>query len=212
MLVKGSTAPTTFRPYKEPITLLPFNTTLRGVGTAKDKIVISENENGLYTATKVVNIGVVDLGTLNWGYNSDQRECFRAKLILSKIGTLTKPNILTTKYETGIQPTAIKTNGYISIFTETNILFIHDNSITEGDTTTFKNAMSGIYLFYELAEPTTEILSTTLTESEVMTILELGGSIDIINSNSNYVNGSTTTEMVYKLINTTTTSEVLSNE
>lgn len=201
-IINVGTTALQYTPYKEPITLLPFNTTLRGVGPAKDKIVISKNsDNEYYTATKVSNIGVVDLGTLDWQYNSNQKECFRAALSLSKIGTGSEPNILTTKYETGSQPTAIATNGYISIFNGTNILFIHDNSITEGDYASFKNAMSGVMLVYELAEPTQEVLSTTLTEAEVMTLLELGGSVEIVNSNSDFVNGSTTIEMVYKLIN-----------
>lgn len=52
-----------------------------------------------------------------------------------------------------------------------------------------------------LSISTSEVLSTTLTEDKVLPLLEFGGSINIINSNSNFVNGSTTIEMVYKKIN-----------
>ncbi|MGM9971353.1 MAG: hypothetical protein ACI35W_03010, partial [Anaeroplasmataceae bacterium] len=121
-----------YSPYKEPITILPFNTTLSGVNDVKDKIVISKNsDNDYYTATKIVNCESV-------AYTSGD---------------------------------------------EDNESYITDL------TTTIK----------PLETPTSEVLSTTLTESDVMPLLELGGSVDIINTNN--VQGSTTIEMVYKLIN-----------
>lgn len=204
MLVKGSTAPTTFRPYKEPITLLPFNTTLRGVGTAKDKIVITENKNGLYTATKISNVGSVDLGTLSFTFDSiSTKQWWNVNIPNLKTGTsnILHENLITYDYSTFVSD--INIIGLASVSSITNRVIIRNNSTI--DTPTGK-------LVYELAEPTTEVLSTTLTESDVMTILELGGSVEVINSNSEFVNGSTTMEMVYKLINATTTSEVLSNE
>ena len=83
------------------------------------------------------------------------------------------------------------------------IIHVYDENYQ--DTTDFKNAMSGVMLQYELATPTTTTIAENLTESQVMPLLEIGGSIE---ANG----GSSTIEMVYKLINTTTTSEVLNNE
>lgn len=137
---KGDTA-TDYKPYREPVNILPFTTTLRGVDTYKDRIIITKNESDdYYTATKETNCEVVD-------YTSGD---------------------------------------------EDNVEYITDL------TTTVK----------PLETPTTEVLSTTLTESDVMPLLELGGSVEIINENSLYVTGSTALEMVYKLINNTATSEV----
>ena len=136
----GDTA-TAYKPYREPTNILPFTTTLRGVDTYKDRIIITKNESDdYYTATKETNCEEV-------------------------------------AYTRG---------------DEDNAEYITDL------TTTVK----------PLATPTTEVLSTTLTESDVMPLLELGGSVEIVNENSLYVTGSTAIEMVYKLINNTTTSEV----
>lgn len=121
-----------YQTYKDPISLLPYPTTLKGVGTARDTLEVVEQENGLYTLNKVVRCEETD-------------------------------------YTSGDEDNA----NYL-----TNLI------------TTIK----------PLATPITTTIATDLTKDEVMALLEQGGSIEVINSNSDFVNGSTTMEMVYKKI------------
>ena len=114
-------------------TLLPYPTTLKGVGTARDTLEVVEQDNGLYRIDKVVRCEETD-------YTSGDED---------------NANYLTNLIKT-IKP---------------------------------------------LPTPTTTTIETDLTKEELMPILELGGSVDIINSNSEFVNGSTTIEMVYRKIN-----------
>ena len=212
MLIKGSTAPSEFKQGFEGLksveyegikitnlqgvsnTILPFNTTLRGVGTAKDKIVISKNsDNEYYTAIKVSNIGVVDLEKLNWENktDSDRNRYLTTISNIKKVNANIVPNCISTNYAI-----CDNTSGWDNNISDT--AFISANSKTF--VVISATSPSG-NLVYELETPTQEVLSTNLTESQVMPLLELGGSIEIINSNSDFVNGTTTIEMVYKLIN-----------
>lgn len=203
MLVKGSTAPKKYRPYKEPTTIL--NTlgahTLKGTGTARDTLEVVEQDNGLYTLNKVVRIGEVDLGTLTYSYNlGAQTNIFRVGS--SAISNIKKgtTNVISVKYH------YIKyaDNNYSIWVTDYGGIYIQDNDFYDSSKTpeqmvaTFKAAMSGVILNYELATPTTTTIATDLTKDEVMTLLEQGGSVEVINSNSEFVKGSTTMEMVYK--------------
>ncbi|MGM9969786.1 MAG: hypothetical protein ACI35S_05255 [Anaeroplasma sp.] len=214
MLVKGSIAPTSYTPYKEPIILLPFNTKLRGINDVKDKIVVIKNEDDdYYTATKINYIGEVDLGTLNYTINLSNT-AFNVDVNIGCKPTpndYTIPNLLVDRYETNVNHNVYTGNVNKSISVNQNgYIRICDTSYT--DAATFKTAMDGIMLQYELAEPTTEVLRTNLIEDEVMPLLQLGGSVEVINQNSEIVNGTSTFEMVYKLSNSINNTEVSSNE
>ena len=100
--------------------------------------------------------GIVDLGTLNWSYNSTQ-EIF--------IGPISNPkdkasssydNALTTKYDSeAVRSVNNMTDKHFIIRGGTlNNIYIKDSAYT--DATTFTTAMSGVYLVYELETPTTE--------------------------------------------------------
>lgn len=195
MLVKGTTAPKKFKPYKKT-TILPFNTILRGVGTAKDKIVITKNTNDeYYTATKISNVGEVDLGTLTWSNN--QYLTNQKSATLPSDLNVTTHNLLHSKYS--YYGSSVYENIENGIVISGSNIYIMDSDNPSGS------------LFYETTTPTTEVLSTTLTDSDVMPLLELGGSIEVGESE---VKGSSKFEMVYRLsgINPTTTTEVLENE
>lgn len=218
MLNYGDTA-LPYKPYKEPISLLPYPTTLKGVGSAKDKIVITKNtDDDYYTATKITNVGEVDLGSLNWTYVNDGTYPL---FISQKIDTKTlyenhEFNGIMSKYEStkysysGNAYKGMSKNGTFTIRANQQDIMIQDYSFT--DATSFKTSLSGVMFQYELATPTTEVLSTTLTDSDVMPLLELGGTVEIVGESE--VKGSTIIEMVYRLsgINPTTTTEVLENE
>lgn len=208
MLNYGSTV-LDYVPYKEPQTLLQYPNTLRGVGTAKDKIVVVEVADNNYRLDLVRNIGEVDLGTLNW-IKTTTNTSDKYRMYTEDLSSLIKPatsvvsigNILCSKYTAG---TAENTWNNINVIDVGPNAYIHVYDENYQDNVEFKTAMSGVMLQYELATPTTITIANNLTESQVMPLLELGGSIE---ANG----GSATMEMVYKLINTATTSEVLSNE
>ena len=201
-LFKGSTAPTKFKPYREPTTILTLTATLRGVGSAKDKIVITKNtDDEYYTATKITNIGEVDLGTLTWSIDSGGR--FTAPIPNCILRSGRTEDFLCETYSYSGTTSNDKT-----CFHNDAKLYVYDSDYTNA--TDFKNAISGVMLQYELATPTTEVISSTLTDSDVMPLLELGGSVDIVGVNGEQ--GSTIIEMVYRLSAATTTAEVLDNE
>ena len=92
--------------------------------------------------------GVVDLGTLTWRYNSTNAYFYT-----------TETSDLTNKTQNAICPKYVtmensNTDKTLRINTTNGYVMIWDSAYT--DTATFKTAMSGVYLVYELATPTTE--------------------------------------------------------
>ena len=141
--------------------------TLRGLfKLSTDKLTVDGDE---YNADGSVNrkFGVVDLGSLDWNYDSSAPRFMvgysSAKPVSanSVIG-----NLLCEKYttislndvygENTNKAIAISTGSYISIV---------DKDYTNPQI--FKTAMSGVYLIYELATPTTE-QTTPFTETEIV--------------------------------------------
>lgn len=117
-----------------------------------DDITYKSYFDGLLNGT----YGFIDLGTLNWGYSSS---VFNSNVI----PTLNSPtnNIICPLYETtpynipsaNMPDKSIKCYGGI----ENRIIYIKDSNYT--DAAVFKTAMSGIYLIYELATPTTPTIT-----------------------------------------------------
>lgn len=120
-----------------------FTTGMKSVGNVFDEL----------TSNKAITrIGRIDLGSLNWTYQSDNSRFYstdlnqEAKKVLSNDDVV---NMLCAKY---------RTNSFTNLqdkelcFTTTGDLFIKDSTYT--DAQIFKTAMNGIYLFYELAIPT----------------------------------------------------------
>lgn len=136
-----------YEPYKENYRALPdikkyFPDGMKSAGSVYDEI----------TSEKAIQrVGVVDLGSLEWRIVSGHDSLFAVKLPKSNGNhSSTKSNILCTKYNT------LNAN---SVFSEelgigldsTSLLSIYDTQYT--DATSFKTAMSGVLLYYELAEP-----------------------------------------------------------
>jgi len=102
--------------------------------------------------------GVVDLGTLDWTYNSTY-DFFASSYLSTKTGVANQiSNILCGKYTTVASKYA---NGVpslpdksILVAAENQYIRVKDSTYT--DAATLKTAMSGVYLVYELATPTTE--------------------------------------------------------
>lgn len=97
--------------------------------------------------------GIVDLGTLNWAYGTwGANTCFSLLSILSDMKSngsgicAIYPKVSATVVYANVINKAICFNN--------QIIRIVDTAYSDAET--FKTAMSGVYLVYELAEPTTE--------------------------------------------------------
>lgn len=101
----------------------------------------------------IKRIGVVDLGTLTWTYVSAGTR-FNAELpkIKTVASVTTKANIVCPLYVAGTpNDTWGSKDKVISANTDSHVIFVRDTAYT--DATAFKSAMSGVILYYELAEP-----------------------------------------------------------
>lgn len=128
-----------------------FPNGMRSAGTAHDEIRYNKQTNKW---EKVVRIAEVDLGTLNWALTSQMY--FRANLPSdSIIPTSTNYNgFLCVKYER-VNFNLIYGQSVIipcfGVSANTGMIGVYDSSYT--DAAAFKAAMSGVILYYELAEP-----------------------------------------------------------
>ena len=182
-----STLRTGYAPYKEPKAISFASTELLGAGEAHDTIEVVEGDKvaGIqrYNLVHVKRVGTVDLGTLSWNYNSTYKR-FGASFTNGGAaggGANTKANIICPIYsnETGNHAYSGPDGGYdkcISLYIAT--FYICDSSYT--DATTFKQAMSGVIVNYELATPTRTTIAENLTFEEVSAAIEQGGSIETI--------------------------------
>lgn len=109
----------------------------------------------------VDKMGMVDLGDLNWSYNSTNKR-FLA-VLSSKATTWDMPNALCSAYQILVWGNA---QGDVTkdkaVFMNGTHVSVRDTDYT--DTTAFKTAMSGVQLCYELATPQTYQLTPTEVE------------------------------------------------
>lgn len=118
----------------------------------------------------VENVANVDLGTLT--YNYDTNLVFRTYSLQSVLAT----NGVTycALYRRTNQNLAVATNMCMSVYSNTKIPFFHNDSYT--DITTFKNAMSGVYMIYELATPKITVFGVyTITKDNFDSVGVTGG-------------------------------------
>lgn len=152
-------------------------------GTARNYV---DYENKRY----VQCVGSVNLGTLSWRVgDSVSFETFQ--LTGQK---LTKnydiaPNILCSKYPTKTQNELWGKTNVTGITTNANVdgyVYVNDTSYT--DATAFKQAMSGVILYYELANPIVTDISSLIPDDFLRNIeVEAGGSVTFKNSNDSYL-------------------------
>lgn len=162
-------------------TLFVYSTTMGTTGASfkdsvKGKYLYYEladhplNDTPILAGSYVKSAGTVDMGTLDWNYNSD-RQAFYATI--SDAVDYTNSNVLCAKYPT-VQMSVIWTgaqdkvcsmqNNYIGPGYNKRIV-VRDTSYT--DATTFKASVQGVPLCYELATP----VETTLTAQQCAEIL-----------------------------------------
>lgn len=162
--------------------------TLRGVNASQDEISFVEDGAGTYTAKIVRKMAVVDLGTLNYTYYAPSSSYpygfFTANIVGKKANS---NNLVCPLYSTNTSQAFTHDKNVIS--TSTNGIYIVDSAYTSASD--FESAMSGVYLEYELAEPTEEIIATGLTFEQVSLLFEEGGYMQVENTNSDYTHADT---------------------
>ena len=141
-----------YEPYTKHSYPLDSSLTLRGVPRLVDGKLAFDGD--VYPPSGEVQrrYGVVDLGTLNWTYDGD--EIFRVPDARMKF----MGNGICAKYKcVQVASWSQVGDGEMSVTNseQSPILRVHD-STAGTDATAFKTAMSGVYLVYELATPTTE--------------------------------------------------------
>ena len=139
----------------------PFDSSkqLRGIPKLVDNKLSYDGD--IYKADGSVTrkYGIIDLGSLTWEYTSETHRRFGASIndIAHIANSGLMFNMLCAKYPTVIandqfnngKPGIAKQGGATA-----NSILVLDNNYT--DAASFKTAMSGVYLVYELATPTTE--------------------------------------------------------
>lgn len=148
---------------------------------AKDIVKVVEKSNGLYDVIAVSNVGSVDLGALDYTYNPDV-PIFFTRINQKALGL----NLISAKYDLsntyfdryGTSEKPDKTMFVNS--SVANLLYIKDTAYT--DAATFKTAMSGVILHYELATPTETTLLTDVSLDDIKARLQRDGTIALDNA------------------------------
>lgn len=148
-------------------------------GTARNYV---DYENKRY----VQCVSSVDLGTLSWRVgDSVSFETFQLKGQKLTKNYDIAPNILCSKYPAKTQNELWGKTNVTGITTNANVDgCVHVNDTSYTDATAFKQAMQGVILYYELANPIVTDISTLIPDDFLRNIeVEAGGSITFKNSN-----------------------------
>jgi len=142
-----------YEPYEEHTYPLGSDE-IRGIFKIENGELVAYGDVHNSDGTGVKYFGIVDLGSLDWDYQGNNRftpvQDIGAKIQSS---TTVVANILCDTYTTVAQG-GIAQDKIIAGLNWGNGIIIHDTDYS--DTTDFKTAMSGKYLIYELATPTSE--------------------------------------------------------
>ncbi len=156
-------------------------------GTAKNYV---DYENKRY----VQCVGSVDLGTLDWELNmtSAVGNHFYAPAkhlnfkYLGAFGT-TIYNALCSKYRTVARSSNVFVDKTLTIDGVTVVSQIQVKDTAYTDATAFKQAMSGVMLYYELANPIVTDISTLIDDDFLRNLtVEAGGSVTFKGGNDDY--------------------------
>ena len=144
-----------YEPYDPHSYPLDSSLTLRGVPKLVTDHIEFDGDKYRADGTLERRYGIVDLGTLNWSRSGDSPtdgNLFVTSNLLSSNGNT---NYICAKYTNShiTSPRNIPNNS-CGNSSANKALYIRDDTYT--DAASFKTAMSGVYLVYELATPTTE--------------------------------------------------------
>ena len=165
---------TSYEPYTENTTNLPtltyFPTGMKSAGSVYDEL----------TPTKAITrIGFVDLGALEWTYQSANTRFYAtiSDMPLAPVRTLTFPNPL---YESLIGGSISSTTN-MAVYNGGNEKRIYIHNLSYTNASDFKTAMNGVYLYYELATPTETAVDLDLDfkayENGTEQLLPVNGSV-----------------------------------
>ena len=147
-----------YEPYEEHSYPLDSDVTLRGIPKldANNQLYYDGDEY-VSDGTVTRRYGIVDLGTLNFGYN-ESLKWFVVKLESAKAPSTdrTIAGILSDTYVASARDTIANDISMNLVIGVTSSAFLVIRNLSYTDAATFKAAMSGVYLVYELATPTTE--------------------------------------------------------
>ena len=152
----GSSA-SSYEPYTSSTINLPtltyFSSGMKSAGSVYDEITESK---------AITRIGSVDLGTLNYTKQTSTR--FMTTGIIDanyprRLGRLL--NFVCPKFIASIDATP-----YTAYGSDDRRFYFYTNDDEFADATAFKTAMSGVYLYYELATPTEEDITTASLVTE----------------------------------------------
>lgn len=152
-----------YEPYTQTSYPLDSDLVLRGIPKLDNGVPYYDGDTYASGGTVTRKYGIVDLGALNWNLSSNENY-FYSNGLPSSAKVVTR-NIINSKgyglttYANGIDlynGTSDKVLGVAlsSISSSTVAVYVRDTAYTT--TAAFKTAMSGVYLIYELATPTTE--------------------------------------------------------
>lgn len=140
-------------------------------------------------------VGSVDFETLDWKFNTSSGvgNHFYGSVkhlnfkYLGAFGT-TIYNALCSKYRTVARSSSVFVDKTITIDgVNTRVSQIQVKDAAYADVTTFKQAMQGVILYYELANPIITDISTLIPDDFLRNIeVEAGGSVTFKNSNDSY--------------------------
>lgn len=146
----------------EPYTLHSYplgDVTLRGLPELNGNALYYDGDTYESNGTVTRKYGIVDLGSLTWGY----RAADSSKPYPQEYATLSgavsgiSTNVVCPKYSASQEPVLGRTVDK-TICTFNGAVYVSDSSYSTA--TEFKTAMNGVYLVYELASSTTETADT----------------------------------------------------
>lgn len=165
----------------------PAKQTLAGVGTVGDKISVVAKENGLFDVVKTTTMASVDLGSLTW--HRESTHYYSDKVSPAPLGAdwYGVARAYCTDYPVESVNYVNKEYRGFAVSDNTRI-YLYDEVLSDKTLTQIKQYLTGVIVTCEVAEPVTTVLMSDLTEDQVATLTESGGSIEIIgNGNKGFV-------------------------
>ena len=176
-----------YKPYRESSidweSVIPNDEdrTARSAGTARDVIYVREDGNDTFSIVKRKKIDVVNLGTLNWTYQSGGFFLSQTQPSGIKQETVIT-NLKCPKYSAGnAWYTALNDGEIVGCLSalSANVVSVCVKDTSYADAASFKAAMSDVVLNYELNAPEETVLASGLLYDQVSFLIERGGTIAI---------------------------------
>lgn len=177
----------TYKPYTSWAYNLTSPVTLLSALNAADTIRFVQQSGGRWNVELVQVIEAVDLGSKDWTYLAD-RKFFYCRGVSAKAvaSSSVVPNGVCGPYtnvaSTLVYSQAAVNDMCITLYTRGTQIYLSNQSTT--DPVALKASLAGVIYQFERAEPIVTTIAEGLTEDKIATLIELGGSIEIIGNAS----------------------------